>query len=216
MGHPIAWCGPDLPLEETPNVQIFWSFLLGQYPLRRIFQSTTWGQSGERDLWNPTMQYANFNLSLHQCLFPVLGCRRHFWIQRFPGLVWRVYFTQAVCWGQTGGVMQLSREMASLLPSALSGSWHFSLYSFWDYAVGTILHLIDFPLLPLHPTLLPHHPTPLPDIGHLLLFIHPVFIFPILSEILTLLFFLLVGLSFFIPPLLFLESNKTHVCNSPC
>lgn len=32
------------------------------------------------------MQHANFNLSLHQCLFPGLGCRRHFRIQSFPGL----------------------------------------------------------------------------------------------------------------------------------
>ena len=75
-GHSIGWCGSgsDLPLENTPNIQICKSSLLGRFLLRRIFQSPSWGigqepgfqksrsPSGEWD-WENCTQCANFNLS---------------------------------------------------------------------------------------------------------------------------------------------------------
>lgn len=94
---------------------------------------------------------------------------------------------------------------------------------FLSFCNGTILHLVDFQLSFLHPTLLPPSTNPPPDIGVLdfsgmpghVLFIHPVSVFQILNEILTLFSFVCGRCT-----RLFLCScfwrEIAHVCNSPC
>lgn len=126
-----------------------------------------------------------------------------------------MFYSESLLRSETSGH---AAEQGGGRPSFFCTQWHPALVPlfFLGFCNGNCLTSYGLPTATPPPHSAPMSPYPTPrhwvsDFsampGHLLL-IHPVFTFQILFEILTLLFFLLVGLSFFIPLLLFLERNK--------